>query len=236
MKRRVLFAVALSFVISIFALWDNVRPARAPRAALRAALAVPATLVISLVIALAAGCGVEGEGVGSQPAAPPQTEPTYMPGFLGTPIGPPGLVPPLPPTPPPTPTQGPHFGYTPTAEDMRRGAASGEERKKTWTAVSGPTTAGALILIAGREVQLPADAYIDGFVAKIEFGPDVRPYGFDAPLIEIKRGNSKIVVALYTGVTWNESIAPGETGAFAFLFAALNAPEKPRPLFGGGTR
>lgn len=206
----------------------------APPATVRPALAVPAALVMSFVIAVALGCGVESEGMGSQPAAPPQAEPTYIPGFLATPIGPPGEVPPLPPTPPPTPTQGPHFGYTPTAEDMRRGAQKGEELKKAWTAASGPTTAGALIVVAGREVQLPADAYIDGFVAKIEFGPDVaRPAGADAPFIAIVRGNSKILVALYTGVTWNESVAPGETGAFDFLFAALNAPAKPRPLFGG---
>ncbi len=206
----------------------------APPAAFRAALAVPAALVMSLVIAVALGCGVEGEGIGSQPAAPPQAEPTYLPGFLATPIGPPGLVPPLPPTPPPTPTQGPHFGYTPTAEDMRRGAEKGEEFKKTWTTISGPETAGALIVIAGREVQLPADAYIEEFALKIEFRSDVpRPAGADAPAIAIRRGNSQILVNLATGFTWNESIAPGETGAFGFLFAALNAPEKPRPLFGG---
>jgi hypothetical protein len=199
------------------------------------ALAVPAALIISLVIALAVGCGVEGEGVGSQPAAPPQAEPTYLPGFLATPIGPPGFVPPLPPTPPPTPTQGPHFGYTPTAEDMRRGAEKGEELKKTWTAVSGPTTAGALILIAGREVQLPADAYIDAFYTHEDYGVGGPPRlaGAEVPFLVIVRGNSKILVNLRTGFTWNESIAPGETGAFGFLFAALNAPEKPRPLFGG---
>jgi hypothetical protein len=119
---------------------------------------------------------------------------------------------------------------------MARGAARGEELKKTWTAVGGPTTAGALIVIAGREVQLPADAYIDGGIvthADYGVGGPQPPPGAGAPFIAIRRGNSQILVNIVTGVTWNESIAPGETGAFGFLFAALNAPEKPRPLFGG---
>jgi hypothetical protein len=119
---------------------------------------------------------------------------------------------------------------------MARGAARGEELKKTWTAVSGPTTAGALILIACREVQLPANAYIEALELKSDSFGAPRLEGAEAPLIEIRRGNSKILVNLSTGFTWNESIAPGETGAFGFLFAALNAPEKPRPLFGGGCR
>jgi hypothetical protein len=83
--------------------------------------------------------------------------------------------------------------------------------------LSGPQTRGSTITIAGRQLALPTDAWIESLILA---GTCAGPCP-ELPLYQIKRGNSTISVGIPTGRINGEQIAPGEEGAFDFLKAAL---------------
>ena len=78
---------------------------------------------------------------------------------------------------------------------------------------------GETVTIAGVEIHLPEDAYIDYFISKAR----CLPGGTCArlPWVVIRRGESKIFVSIPTGVIDREIISSGEEGAFDFLKGAL---------------
>jgi hypothetical protein len=80
---------------------------------------------------------------------------------------------------------------------------------------SGPATRGAVIHVAGREVQLPPDAFIERSVAAVLCGGGL-PCP-ETPFYILRRGNSTVSVSLRSGARFDEQIAPGEEGAFDFL-------------------
>ena len=85
---------------------------------------------------------------------------------------------------------------------------------------SGPTTKGALIVIAGKEIQLPADAYIAHDVVAVDcvIGGDPCP---EAPLYLLARGNSTIFISISSGIIYDEKSGEGDKEPFAFLMEAL---------------
>jgi hypothetical protein len=81
---------------------------------------------------------------------------------------------------------------------------------------------GGIILIAGKSIRLPDDAYHASTVLTVEcrWGqPCPQP-----PLDTITRGRSRITVSRPTGQIVEEHIAPGEEGAFDWLREALRDP------------
>jgi hypothetical protein len=80
-------------------------------------------------------------------------------------------------------------------------------------------TRGAKLRIAGKDVQLPPDAYVDAYVVRVMcIAGQKCP---ETPLYTIKRGNSYISVTLRTGAITHEQVARGEEGTFMFLREAL---------------
>jgi len=84
---------------------------------------------------------------------------------------------------------------------------------------SGPNTRGAVIVVAGREVQLPPDAFIERSVATAMCGGV--PGCPEAPFYILRRGSSTVGVSQRSGARFDERIAPGEEGAFDFLPEAV---------------
>ena len=78
---------------------------------------------------------------------------------------------------------------------------------------------GETVTIAGVEIHLPEDAYIDAFISKALCRPGSTCARL--PWVVIQRGESKIFVSIPTGVIDREIIAPGEEGAFDFLKEVL---------------
>lgn len=94
------------------------------------------------------------------------------------------------------------------------------EQKTNIVEASGPSTKGALITIANREIQLPPDAYIahDIITVVCVVGGSPCP---ETPLYVLARGSSTIKVSTPSGIIYEEKIGEGDTEPFKFLKEAL---------------
>ena len=84
--------------------------------------------------------------------------------------------------------------------------------------VSGPATAGSRITVAGRQIQLDSETYVETYVTCRPAGN--RPCSLP-PIYVLRHGNSHIDVASDTGALDQEDLAPGEEHAFDRLREAL---------------
>ena len=128
------------------------------------------------------------------------------------------VLPPPPGTPEPTVFPTPRPEELVTREDLPDLEARG---LVTRTVVSGPSTKGAAITVAGKRIKLPDDMYIE---AKWLGG--ICPVGWECPAYPtyvLVRGNSSTEIDSQ-GKVWWEEVAPGEEGAFDFLREALAWP------------
>ncbi len=133
----------------------------------------------------------------------------------------------------PTPTPIPPTKLTreqiqPTWEELQKMSKALEDtykpREKIFDSevhyvISGPTTKGMTITIAGKKIKLPDDAYIEYDVSSVTISPGKT--GPETPYFVIARGNSRILVPQHSGKIYSETIAPSEEGAFNFLKEAL---------------
>ena len=156
------------------------------------------TLAIALVIGVAAGSVTISQGTEDSP------------------------VPALPTPAPPqaaNPTPRPDLTFEEAMEIRRAEEREGIARGDVIIKVSGPETAGKLIVIAGKDVQLPPDAYVYRFVHSVACV--VGRTCPETPIYEIKRGDSMITITAPSGTLLEESIAPGDDRAFEFLKGVL---------------
>ena len=118
-------------------------------------------------------------------------------------------------TPPPIGTPWP----TMTPQEMEQALERNRQMLASGVSSSGPHTAGSRITIGGKAIQLPPDAYVEGYVDSI-FPLEGRSNPL-TPIVGIRRGNSLISVSIPNGAIVYENIAPGEERTFDFLKAAL---------------
>lgn len=99
-------------------------------------------------------------------------------------------------------------------EDAQIRATAEAKSTGVLTHVTGTETAGSLIVIAGREIQLPADTWVKDRVIYIYCveGQECPP----TPYFVLHRGKSIIEVDA-AGKIWGETISPDEMTPFAFL-------------------
>lgn len=102
---------------------------------------------------------------------------------------------------------------------LREQLRQGEGRNDVPIAVAGPETRGSSIGIKGKTVQLPPDAWVETWMvfATCPIGRVCR----ETPLYSLRRGESTLVISSPSGIIYEERIAPGEEGAFAFVRDAL---------------
>jgi len=79
-----------------------------------------------------------------------------------------------------------------------------------------PTTAGTWIVVAGKEIQLPADAYIAHHLIDVACVIGGDPC-LEGPLYVLARGNSTMTVSIPSGIIYQEEIGAGDAAPFAFL-------------------
>lgn len=137
--------------------------------------------------------------------------------------------------PPPFTPSAPPFTPLPTRptpaslEEVLRRRAEDEAAlpgRRTSPTLSGPETRGKPIFVVDRVVQLPPDAYVEsaGFLIGhcIRVDPQCPQGSLRGNHWLIRRGNSTISVLYSSGaITFRETIALGEEGAFNFLKEAL---------------
>lgn len=86
--------------------------------------------------------------------------------------------------------------------------------------VSGPDTAGQVISVAGKAVQLPSDVYVDQFVISVRCKPKV-PCP-QAPIYILRRGPSTLALEAATGRVVDRRTDPGhDEQDFDFLKSVL---------------
>lgn len=119
----------------------------------------------------------------------------------------------LQPTLPPVPTVVPRSAApADPAEERRRAVEALQDPRNRVVEVSGPSTRGSAIQVAGRVVQLPPDAYVETYTISATCLPG-KPCP-QAPLYTIRRGQSKLTVSQPSGVVVEEKVMPGEEGVF----------------------
>lgn len=91
--------------------------------------------------------------------------------------------------------------------------------RQSYALTPGPQTRGAMILVAGRSVQLPPDAYVSSYEPYVECTPG-QPCP-DPPIYELRRGAASLRIEARSGAVIDETIVPGDAGAFDFLREAL---------------
>lgn len=111
------------------------------------------------------------------------------------------------------------FAVSPLPTDVVIPTPTGEIRVFTGE-TTGPATKGALIVIAGKEIQLPTDVYIAHDVTEVlcVIGGPPCP---ETPYYMLARGNSTIFVSIPSGIIYEEKIGEGDKEPFAFLKKAL---------------
>lgn len=94
------------------------------------------------------------------------------------------------------------------------------EEKVVTVESTGPSTKGALITVANKEIQLPPDAYIahDLIDVVCVIGGPPCP---ETPLYVLARWNSTIMVSIPSGIIYEEKIGEGDVEPFQFLKEAL---------------
>ena len=172
--------------------------------------------VLGVMLPLSALAGIVcAAAPSSGPPLPSATTPSEgLDASAATPSQPPspsaGTPPDSTPAPPPFAERPPHLVQPPSLtpeEEIER-------RRK-----SGSQTTARRIHVAGRDVELPPDAFVDTYIITVLCVVG-RPCP-EAPYYVIRRGNSTIVVSRRSGTLRDEKIAPGEEGAFDFLKPAL---------------
>jgi hypothetical protein len=93
---------------------------------------------------------------------------------------------------------------------------------------SGPNTVGQPITIAGRIVQLPPDAYVEGTTVNSRCPGEQRTDCAEAYLV-IKRGWSQVLVGSKSGRITGRNEGSGEEGVFDFLDEALRSSDRVGP-------
>ena len=186
----------------------------------------PQFYVLSVMLPLFALAGIAcAVAASSAPPPPAAAAPTEVPDSstappseppppsAGTPYDPlPGTPPVSTPAPPPAAERLPHPGQRPSLtpeEEIERRREIGYQ------------TAPRRIHVAGRDLELPQDVFVEYWIATavcVVGGPCP-----EAPYYVIRRGNSTIMVSVRSGTLRDEKIAPGEEGAFDFLKAALTS-------------
>lgn len=113
----------------------------------------------------------------------------------------------------PTPNGG---GYVPPGAGVppTDGGASGgrEEPPGRVIAVSGPETAGSVVVIRGRRVRLPPDVYVSAYYVAVDCMPGTSCP--NPPVLELRRGEAVIVLEERTGRVVQRS---GPAEAWDFL-------------------
>jgi hypothetical protein len=128
-------------------------------------------------------------------------------------------VPPLPTPQATNPTPRPDLTFEEAMEIRRAEEREGIARGDRIIKVSGPETAGKLLVIAGKDVQLPPDAYVLALITD-SLCIAGRPCP-ETPSYVIKRGLSTIVIAIHSGTVDKEEVDPNDEGAFDFLKGVL---------------
>lgn len=110
----------------------------------------------------------------------------------------------------PSPNSRPVATLSPTQDILERERAL--QQPGASVAVSGPSTMGSQITLRGRQVQLPADAYVYAYVVTVtcESGKPCPP----TPLYVVERGQSRLSVAQPTGQIVQEQVAPTDSNPF----------------------
>lgn len=111
------------------------------------------------------------------------------------------------------------FAISPLPTDIVMPTPTGEIRVFTGE-TTGPATKGALIVIAGKEIQLPPGAYIAHDLIDVACVIGGDPC-LEVPLYGLVRGNSTIFVSIPSGIIYEEKIGEGDEEPFAFLKEAL---------------
>ena len=76
-----------------------------------------------------------------------------------------------------------------------------------------------MILVAGRNVQLPQDAYVSSYEPYAECTAG-QPCP-DPPIYELRRGAASLRIEAKSGAVIEETIVPGDAGVFDFVHDAL---------------
>lgn len=84
---------------------------------------------------------------------------------------------------------------------------------------SGPETRGTAIQVRGKQIRLPADAWVEDYYATMLCEAGHRCP--ETPLLVLRRGNSTIAVSAPSGVIYEHVTVPGEEDTFRFLLEAL---------------
>jgi hypothetical protein len=87
--------------------------------------------------------------------------------------------------------------------------------RQSYALTPGPQTRGAMILVGGRNVQLPQDTYVSGYEPYVEC--TVGKPCPDPPIYELRRGPATLRIEARSGTVIEETIVPGDAGAFDFL-------------------
>lgn len=96
-------------------------------------------------------------------------------------------------------------------------------------AVSGPETAGSVVVIRGRKVRLPPDAYVSAYYVTVDCVP--RTPCPDPPVQVIQRSGAEIVLEQRTGLVWSRS---GPAEAWTFLRGIVRGGDGVEPGDGRG--
>lgn len=83
--------------------------------------------------------------------------------------------------------------------------------------LSGEDTKGATINISGKDVKLPADAFVLAYVVSVEPLSNVEETLKHVPYYAIQSGNSVIAIAARTGFVVNLTLDPADSKPFEFL-------------------
>jgi hypothetical protein len=78
-----------------------------------------------------------------------------------------------------------------------------------------PQTCGALIQVTGRTAQLPPDACVTAYEAYVQCTAG-QPCP-DPPIYELRRGAASLRFEARSGTVTEQTIVPGDTGAFDFV-------------------
>lgn len=119
-----------------------------------------------------------------------------------------------PPGPPPAPTHIPQPTTPGSRVEEERLRAAALQNGRVIVA-SGPETMGSRVQVAGKDIQLAADAYVEAYIASVTCRQgQVCPR---TPLYTIRQGTSRITISAATGEVASEQVTPGEEGVFDAL-------------------
>jgi hypothetical protein len=98
------------------------------------------------------------------------------------------------------------------ADELRAATQVVQQAQGRTIPASGPATAGSALRIAGRDVKLPADVFVEAYMISVTCQPGKQCP--ETPLYSIRRGQSRILISQPNGAVISEEAAPGETAPF----------------------